>query len=215
MSTSRYKDQHYTQQPVENKIKTKCSIEITNNNHIVKWRCSISQQVASASKNTTKELQQWAGSWKHAHIIITLATGQPWRSLLLTLSTSSNRRLESAFVVTGLESETIEKQRNKIYRPEQTGQTNPDQSRSQALSPPPLQKKICGGCQMCVPRSTDRPTTSPIKSRLKSVLGSVLPTLNVVKCTSIHSLKLHKNRWLKMWTSNLKKMELEWPCSPA
>ena len=130
---------------------------------------------------------------EHAHIIITLATGQPWRSLLLTLSTSSNRRLESAFVVTGLESE-----RSKNNATRFTDRTNrSDKPRpisiSGSLSSAPA-KKICGGCQMCVPRSTDRPTTSPIKSRLKSVLGSVLPTLNVVKCTSIHSLKLHKNR---------------------
>ena len=82
----------------------------------------------------------------------------------------------------------------------QTGQTSSDQSRSQALSPPSL-KKICGGCQMCVPRSTDRPTRSPIKSRLKSVLGSVLPTSNAKMrgypqfsfCISI-SLHSHKPR---------------------
>ena len=67
--------------------------------------------------------------------------------------TSNNRRLESAFDV-------------------------PGQSRSQALSLCDvirLCKKICGGCQMCVPRSINPSTTSPIKSRLKSVLGSVLP----------------------------------------
>ena len=67
--------------------------------------------------------------------------------------TSNNRRLESAFDV-------------------------PGQSRSQALSLCDvirLCKKICGGCQMCIPRSINPSTTSPIKSRLKSVLGSVLP----------------------------------------
>ena len=42
-------------------------------------------------------------------------------------------------------------------------------------------KKICGECQMCVPRSTDPSTRSPIESRIKSVLGSVLPTSNAIK----------------------------------
>ena len=39
-------------------------------------------------------------------------------------------------------------------------------------------KKICGGCQMCVPRSIDPLTTK--KSRLKIVIGSVLPTSNAI-----------------------------------
>ena len=57
-----------------------------------------------------------------------------------------------------------------------------------SLSSAPAKKSV-GRCQMCVPRSTDRPTTSPIKSRLKSVLGSVLPTSNAIR---ISSLKLAK-----------------------
>ena len=65
---------------------------------------------------------------------------------------------------------------------------SPGQSQSQALSLCDVIhpcKKICGGCQMCVPRSIDPSTTSPIKSRLKSVFGSVLPTSNAItKVTS-------------------------------
>ena len=45
-------------------------------------------------------------------------------------------------------------------------------------------KKICGGCQMCVPRSIDPSTTK--KSRLKTVLGRVLHTLNANRLFSFN-----------------------------
>ena len=95
--------------------------------------------------------------------------------IIIIIITSSNRRLESVFEFTGHNRKTMQQD----LQTGQTGQTSPDQSRSQALSSAPA-KQICGGCQMCVPRSTDGPTTSPIKSRLKSVLGSALPTLNAI-----------------------------------
>ena len=94
--------------------------------------------------------------------------------------TSNNRRLESAFDVT------------RLFVLWQVGEelcsrkTSPGQSRPQALSLCDIIrpcKKICGGCQMCVPRSIDPSTTSPIKSRLESVLGSVLPTSNAINTT--------------------------------
>ena len=94
------------------------------------------------------------------------------------IRTSSNRRLESAFDVTGLERE-----RSKNNATRFTDRTNrSDKPRPISIPGCLLRpcKNICGGCQMCVPRSTDQPTTSPIKSRLKSVLGSVLPTSNAI-----------------------------------
>ena len=88
------------------------------------------------------------------------------------IRTSSNRRLESAFYVTG--------------QPGQTGQISPDQSRSQALSPPPLQKNLRGMPDV-------RPMPRSIKSRLKSVLGSVLPTSNAIRKRSSNVERNNKN----------------------
>ena len=59
-------------------------------------------------------------------------------------------------------------------------------------------KKICGGCQMCVPRSIHPWQRCPIQSRLKSVLG-------------VHSSYIERNNHKSFITLFAQGKSLGWP----